>query len=97
MALAVELERDAVVDDALAVQPRAGADRAQQVDGALLEHARPDALLAVLAAAALEHDRFDPPAAQELGEGEPRRTCPDDPHLRRLGGHPGLSNSAACP
>src|SRR6185437_12563756 len=95
--LAVELERHAVVDDALAVHPLAGADRAQQVDRALLEHARPDTPLAVLAAAALEHDRFDPPSLQELGQRQPRRPRAHDPDLGRLGAHPGLSNSAAWP
>ena len=97
MALAGELEAHAVVHDALAVHPLAGPDRPQQVDGALLEDARADAPLAVLAAAALQDDRFDPPPPQELGQGQPGRTRPDDPDLGRLGAHPVLSNSAAWP
>ena len=98
MALAVELQLDAVVDDALAMQPLAGADRREQVDRALLEHARADALLAVVAAAALEHDRLDPAAAQELRQREPGRAGADDADLRPRGRHPpGASKSAAWP
>ena len=50
MPLAVELELDPVVDDALALHPLADAGLAQQIDGALLEHAGADAVLDVLAA-----------------------------------------------
>ncbi len=70
----------------------------QQVDGALLEHARADAVLAVVAAAALEHDRLDAAAAQELGQHEACRPGADDADLRADGRHPpGASNSAAWP
>ena len=40
VALAVELQLDAMVDDALARQPFAGADLRQDVDGALLQDTR---------------------------------------------------------
>ena len=48
----------------------------------LLEHAGADALLDVLAAAALEHDRLDPFALEQPRERQPRRAGADDPDLR---------------
>ena len=82
VALAVELELDAVVDDPLALQPlsRAGVD--EEVGDRLLEHARPQALLDVLPAAVLEHDRLDALAVQEVREGETSRPGADDADLR---------------
>ena len=82
VALAVELEVDAAVDDALAVQPLADAGVAEQVDRALLEHAGADPLLDVLARAVLEHDRLDPLAREQLREREPGRARADDGDLR---------------
>ena len=67
VALAVELEVDAVVDDPLAVHARADAGRLENLDGALLEHAGPDSLLDVAAAAVLEHDRLDPGVVEQAG------------------------------
>src|SRR5205809_347092 len=63
--LAVEYEVDAMVDQSLALQAVADTGLAEQVDGALLQHAGPNALLDVLAGAALQHDRFDALSGQE--------------------------------
>ena len=71
--LAVELELDPVVDDALALQPLADAGLGEQVDRALLEHAGPDPVLDVVAAAVLEHDRLDPRPLEQPRERQPGR------------------------
>src|SRR5207247_2438658 len=68
VALAVELQLDAVMDDALAPQPLAGPGGGEHVDGALLEDAGADPMLHVVAAAILEHDGLDALGAQDLGE-----------------------------
>ncbi len=81
VALAVELEVDAVVDDPLAVHPLAHAEIAQQVGRALLEHAGADAVLAVLARAVLEHDGLDPGELEHAREREARRPGADDADL----------------
>ena len=82
VAFALELQLDAVVDDPLALQPlpRAGVD--EEVGDRLLEHTRSQALLDVLLAAVLEHDRLDALAVQEVREGETSRPGADDADLR---------------
>jgi hypothetical protein len=80
--LAAELEVDAPVDDPVGVHPRAHAGVPQQVGGALLEHAGADALLDVLAAAALEDDRLDPLAGEQLRERQAGGPGADDADLR---------------
>jgi hypothetical protein len=70
VALAVELEADAVMDDPLTEEPLAGARPDERVDGALLEDAGPDPVLDMVAASRLEHHRLDALGAQELGEGQ---------------------------
>jgi hypothetical protein len=82
VAAPVEAQLDAVVDDALAVQALGHAHRAQQVDGALLEHACPDALLDILAAAGLEDDRVDALPMQQVRKRQTRRPSADDRYLR---------------
>ena len=68
----------------------------EQVGRALLEHARPDPLLDVLAAAVLEHDRLDPGLLEQPAERQPGRAGADDPDLRAH--QPATrSNSAAWP
>jgi len=62
----VEEQFDAVVRQAVAVEPRADAGLAQQVDGALLEHTRADPLLDVLPAASLDHDGLDAAQVQQV-------------------------------
>ncbi len=71
---------------------------AQQVDRALLEHAGADALLDVVAAAVLEHDRLDARALRSRRASvEPGRPRADDPDLRRRITRAARSNSAAWP
>ena len=82
MALAGELEVDAAVDDPFAVEPRCNAELAEEVDGALLEHARANPRLHVLAAAALEHDRLDTRPLEQSCQRQPRRARADDADLR---------------
>ena len=77
-----ETQLDAVMDDALAVSRSADADLRQQIDGSLLEHAGPDALLDVLAAARLEDDGVDALQVQQVREHETRRPGADDRYLR---------------
>ena len=48
----------------------------------MFEHAGSDRRLQVFAAAAFEHDGFDPLQVQEVREQQPRRPTPDDPYLR---------------
>ena len=62
---------------------------AEQVDGALLEHAGTDARLDVLAAAALEHDRLDARPFEQARQRQPRRPRADDADLRPHGGSTG--------
>jgi hypothetical protein len=80
--LAVELELDSTVDEPFSLQPLAGAGVDEKVGDRLLEHARSDALLDVLAAAVLEHDGLDAFPVQELREGETCRPGADDADLR---------------
>ena len=81
VALAVELEVDAAVDDALAVEPLRHARVAKEVDGALLEHSGSDPLLHVLARAVLEDDRLDPRPGEEPRERQARGPRSDDGDL----------------
>ncbi len=71
----------AVVHECLAVEALGEPEAAQELDARVLEHAGADALLDVLAAAVLEHDRLDAPRRQEVGQDEPGRSGADDPHL----------------
>ena len=64
------------------LQPLADAGLDEQVGGSLLEHAGADAVLDVLAAAVLEHDRLDPLALEQPRERQPGRAGADDPDLR---------------
>ncbi len=91
VALTVELQVDPAVDDPVATHSFPDARVAQQVDRPLLEHAGADAVLDVLAAAALEHDRLDPLACEQLGQRQARRARADDSDLRP---HP--SSSTRC-
>ena len=59
MAAPVESQRDAVMREAFALQALADARFDQQIDRALLEQARADALLDVFSAARFEDDGFD--------------------------------------
>ena len=81
VALALELEVDAAVDDPLAVEALADSRVAQEVGGALLEHARTEPVLDVVARAVLEHDRLDALAGEQLRERQACRARADDPDL----------------
>ena len=98
MTLAIELELDAVVDDPLAPEPLSRACVDEQIGDRLLEHAGANALLDVLPAAVLEHDRLDAFAVEQLGEREPRRAGAHDPDLRAHQGEPSgsVSSSTSC-
>jgi hypothetical protein len=71
-----------VVDEPLALKPLSDSGLHERVDTALLEHARTNPVLDVLAAAILEHDRLDSLQVQEVREQEARRTGADDADLR---------------
>ena len=92
VAAAVEPQLDPVVHEALALHPLADPGLGEQLDRAVLEHARPDPLLDVLAAADLEHDGLDPVAVEQVRQQQPRRPRADDPDLR-----PMLSDNAGHP
>ncbi len=81
MAAAGEAQFDAVVDRALALHAFAKAERAKQVDGALLEHAGANRRLDIGAAAVVEHDRLDALPVQQVRKQKARRACADDANL----------------
>jgi hypothetical protein len=82
VAAAIEAEQDAVVDQPLALQPVGQPEAVQEIDGALLQHAGAHALLDVVAAPVLEHDRGDAGAVEQVREHQPGRTSSDDGDLR---------------
>ena len=53
------------MDETLTPQPLADPGLDEQVGDPLLDHSRPNAVLDVLAAACLEHDRLDPSTAEQ--------------------------------
>ena len=97
VALAVELQLDPVVDDALRAACRSPTPALdQQVGRALLEHAGTDPVLDVVAAAALEDHGLDAGPLEQPAERQPGRAGADDPDLRPH--QPAVrSNSAAWP
>ena len=82
MAVAVELEIDAAVDDAFAIETLRDSRLAEQVRGRLLEHTSADALLAVLAASLLEDDGLDSGDLEQTSERESGWAGTDDADLR---------------
>ena len=92
--LACELQLDAVVDEALALEAISGFCLDQEVDDALLDHARTDARLDVLAAPVFEDHRVDALAVQKVTEHESRRAGADDAHLRAGSGQVPPSSSS---
>ncbi len=68
VALACELQLDAVVDEALARESLPGAGLDQQVDDALLKDACADARLDVLATWVFEDHRLDALVVEEMAE-----------------------------
>ena len=79
--LAAKAEIDAAMLRALALHPVAGADRLEQLHGAVLEHARPDRGLNLGAGAAFEDDGVDTLQVQEVREHETRGSGADDSYL----------------
>ena len=82
MAAAAEAQLDAVMAQAFALHPLADAGFGEEIDRALLEHAGAHAMLDVVAVAALEHDRLDAGAVQQMRQHESRGTRAEDAYLR---------------
>ena len=76
-----ECDVDAVVTHALAPKPLAHAGLCEQVHGALLEHAGPDAFDHVFLGAALEDHRVDPLQMQQVTEHQAGRAAAYDADL----------------
>ena len=93
MAFTCELQLDAVVNEALALEALPGARLDQEVGDALLDHAGANACLDVLAAPVFEDHRVDALEVQEVTEHESGRAGADDAHLRARAAHP-LSSSS---
>ena len=87
VALPVEGQLEAVMQRALAAHAFADAAVAQDVHGALLEHAGADRRLDLFLAAGFEHDRFDALQMQQVGKQQARGAGADDGDL---GAHVGL-------
>src|SRR5579859_2437221 len=82
VALAGELQVDAAVLEALAVEATGQARLAEQPDAAVLEDARALPGLAIGAAADLHDHRLDAAERQEVRQQQPRRAGADDAYLR---------------
>ena len=98
--LALELQLDAVMHESLAAHALPDARALEQIRGALFQHACADALLDVLAAARLEHDRVDALDLEQPRQHEPGRPRAHDADLRaHQPPRPCRSKSAAwaCP
>ncbi len=97
MARAVEGEVDAFVGQALAPHPPAKADLVEQVDRALLEHARANARLDIGARVALQDNGFDACAVKQMAEQQAGRTGPDNSDLGAILNHFFPAKLAAYP
>ena len=86
---------DAVVDEALALEPLAQPGLDQDIDAALLEHAGADATFDIVAAAILHDDGIDAGPLQQMGQQQPGRSRADDADLRALGPRPRHQEPAA--
>jgi hypothetical protein len=87
MAAASERDVQPLVPHALTGEPFADAGLVHQVDRALFEHARPNALDDMVPTAILDDDRVDAALVEEVPEHEPGRTGADDADLRAGAGH----------
>ena len=74
-------EVDAIVHEALAIQPLAHVERSQQVDGVLLEQAGSNPALEIVARTVLDDHRLDARALQQQCERQPGRPGADDANL----------------
>ena len=75
------------MNQALKLQPRADTGIVQQIDAALLQHARPNAMLDIVASTILDHRRFDPLPLQQMSQQQAGRSGADDPDLGAHGRH----------
>ncbi len=82
MTASAEAQLDPVMDEALALHPRPHAGLVEEIDGALLKHARADRALDLAAATDLEDDGLDAIPVQQVRKQEPGRARADDPHGR---------------
>ena len=82
MAVPVEPQLDAVMDETLSLDPSRQPSGAKDVNDALLENSRPHARYDVLRCPSLENDGLDPLLVQQVREQKTRRACPDDRDLR---------------
>ncbi len=96
VALAGELQVDAVVRDALARKPLPHACTFEHVDRRLLEHSGADPVLDVVAAPVLEHDRLDSATVKQLRKRQPGRPGTDDRDLRAVARHVSLSPASTA-
>jgi hypothetical protein len=87
LSLTRRLELDARVHEPLAPQPLADAHLLEELRDVVLEHARTDPRLHVLAAAVLEDHALDPGALEQVRERQSRGARADDADLgaRHLG------------
>ena len=82
MPFPLELQVDAMVDEPFAVHPLADADGAEEIHGALLEHACALSTLDVRTISVLDDDRVDAGAMEQMAKCEPGRSGADDGDLR---------------
>ena len=80
--LTFELDIDATVKQPLTVHSVADAVVAQQLRGAMLQHASANAPLDVFAAAVLQDNRIDARALEQVRQHQAGRTGTDDRDLR---------------
>src|SRR6266478_6432987 len=78
---AMKSQLDSVMDEPFALQAIPDACFDQQIHGALLEHARPDALFDVFPGASFNNDGFDPLQVEEMRKQQSRGTGSDDSNL----------------
>ena len=98
MTPAVEAQLDAVVDQPLGLDPVRQAGRAEDIDDALLENARPHARDHVFLGAILEHDRLDALLVEQVREQQAGRSGADDADLRpsHAGSPPSITRCATA-
>ena len=84
---AVELEVESLVDEPFAIHPVADAERAEQVDGSLLQHARANPPDDVVTAALFQDDGVDACQMEQVAKQKARRAGADDANLRPRGVH----------
>ena len=85
MLLAVEAQLDAVMEHAFPLHAVADAAVDQQIGRSLLEDSGANALFDIVPASALEDDRLDALAIQQVRQHQAGRSGADDPDLRRTG------------